>query len=227
MSDAGFRGVELCQLDVGGLNETVWGLGTDQWNHDFQVVLNKALDLGMSVGITSGTNWNTTNVPGLNPDSQAAMQSVFETHETFEAGTELKAHVIPTSVTTSSGCGGSTTTSVREVNQWIGAYAYEIVKGNTLGQIVDLNEFVTVAEDGTMTLDWTVPAAASYRVFYYWMQATAQEYIVGSNEIQHDGYDAQDGCRDNDCGFDILQFLHDRPPFVHENFHLYYEKKAG
>ena len=104
MYDAGFRGVELCQLAVSGLDETQWGLGSEQWNHDFHVVVNKALDLGMTVGITSGTNWNTTNVPGLNPDSQAAMQTVFELNEKFEAGTKLEGHVIPTSKVESSGC---------------------------------------------------------------------------------------------------------------------------
>jgi len=175
MYDAGFRGVELCQLDVSGMNEAEWGLGSEQWNHDFHLVVNKALDLGMTVGITSGTNWNTTNVPGLNPDSQAAMQSVFDIHETFEAGTVLENYTIPTSKTSSGGCGGSSTKSVREVNQWIGAYAFKLGGKNVLLEAIDLNEFVTIAEDGTKTLSWTVPADASYQLSYYWMQGTAQE----------------------------------------------------
>ena len=178
MYDAGFRGVELCQLDVSGLDETQWGLGSEQWNHDFHLVVNKALDLGMTVGITSGTNWNTTNVPGLNPDSQAAMQTVFELNEKFEAGTKLEGHVIPTSKTESSGCGGTTVIPLREVNSWIGAYAYPVVEQASpviLGEPINVTEFVTANADGALTLNWTVPEDGAYYVFYYWMQGSAQE----------------------------------------------------
>ena len=53
--DAGFRGIELCQLDNGNINAGDYGYGSDQWNHDFHLVMNKALDLGMTLGLTS---WN-------------------------------------------------------------------------------------------------------------------------------------------------------------------------
>ncbi len=168
MYDAGFRGVELCQLSISMLDETVWGYGSEQWNHDFHVVLNKCMDLGMTVGITSGTNWNTSNIPGLDPDTQEAMQAAFELHETVAPGQVLENHPVPTS------------NQLRAVNHWIGAYAYEIVDENAkpivLGKPIDLNEFVTIAEDGTKTLTWTAPEGEnSYYIFYYWMQATAQE----------------------------------------------------
>ncbi|MCI8497150.1 MAG: hypothetical protein HFE85_02715 [Clostridiales bacterium] len=111
MYDAGFRGVELCQLDVGGLDGGSFGYGSDQWNHDFHLVLNKALDMGMTVGLTAGTNWQTANVPGLDPDSQAANQSVFETHETVEPGAS-RSGTIPTNQ------------YLRPKANFIGAYAY-------------------------------------------------------------------------------------------------------
>ena len=113
--DAGFRGVELCQLDVGGLDGTQWGLGSDQWNHDFHLVVNKALDLGMTVGITSGTNWNTTNVPGLDPDSQAAMQCVIDSTENIAAG-QSRTGALPLPG------------SIRSKANFIGAYAYPAPK---------------------------------------------------------------------------------------------------
>ena len=113
MYKAGFRGVELCQLNVGGMDETVYGYGSEQWNHDFHLILNTALDLGMTIGVTSGTNWNTTNVPGLNPDTQQAMQCVFMTNETIAAGAS-RTGAVPTT-------NGKKT--LREVNSFIGAYA--------------------------------------------------------------------------------------------------------
>ena len=179
MYDAGFRGVELCQLNVGGMDASVWGYGSEQWNHDLQTVLNKCMDLGMTVGITSGTNWNTTNVPGLDPDSQAAMQCVFTLSETFDAGAVLENHAVPTSMTKAGGCGGTTTVSVRDVNQWIGAYAYESLGGmgtKLIGEPIDLSAYITTAEDGTRVLNWTVPEGEhQYLIHYYWMQGTAQE----------------------------------------------------
>lgn len=84
--DAGFRGIELCQLNVSGLDASVYGYGSEQWNHDFRLVLNKALDLGMTVGLTSGTNWQTANVPGIDPDSQAANQCLFHISQHINAG---------------------------------------------------------------------------------------------------------------------------------------------
>jgi len=129
MYDAGFRGVELCQLNVSGMDETQWGLGSEQWNHDFHVVVNRALDLGMSVGITSGTNWNTTNVPGLDPDSQAAMQCLLEANETVAAGA-TRTGAIPLA------------SNLRGKAQFLGAYAYP----NAAAKITADNRYIQTTE---------------------------------------------------------------------------------
>ena len=55
--DAGFRGMELCEQVDPAVAETEYGYGSAQWDHDLKLVLNKALDLGMTVSLTSGTNW--------------------------------------------------------------------------------------------------------------------------------------------------------------------------
>ena len=178
MYDAGFRGVELCQLSLNNLDATTYGYGSEQWNHDFHVVLNKALDLGMTVGITSGTNWNTTNVPGLDPDSQQAMQAVFQVHEFVASGTS-RTGAVPTSYD-EEGSSGTTTHALREVSQFIGAYAYKVVNNEASPIVLDgeaimnLTDKVVTAEDGTMTLDFAAEDG-DYLVFYYWMEATAQE----------------------------------------------------
>ena len=112
MYDAGFRGFELCQLNDSNVDATKYGYGSEQWNHDFHLVLNTALDLGMTLGLTSGTNWNTANIPGLDPDSQAANQCIFETDEILEAG-QSRSGEIPSSTTVES-WGQTSEVKVRE-----------------------------------------------------------------------------------------------------------------
>ncbi|MDE6591307.1 MAG: hypothetical protein K2K53_13410, partial [Oscillospiraceae bacterium] len=189
MYDAGFRGVELCQLNESSLDASVYGYGSEQWNHDFHVVLSKALDLGMTVGITSGTNWNTTNVPGLDPDSQAAMQGVFATSQLVEGGKSVSGPVPNTCLVAGMFGAPDTEQPVRDVNTFIGAYAFKVVGPGTqmaLGEEVELTRLdstssinltdkVTVDQDGNQCLEWTAPDGSDYYVFYYWQQGTVQQ----------------------------------------------------
>lgn len=189
MYDAGFRGVELCQLNDSSLDASVYGYGSEQWNHDFHVVLNKALDLGMTVGITSGTNWNTTNVPGLDPDSQAAMQGVFATSQSVKGGESINGPV-PFEVLVPGSFGAPDTMQpVNEKAGFIGAYALRVEGTGTqlaLGEekeftrldsksVVDLTDKVTDDKDGKKCLSWTAPEDGDYYVFFYWQQGTTQE----------------------------------------------------
>lgn len=177
--DAGFRGVELCQLNVSGLDASTYGYGSEQWDHDFHLVLNKALDLGMTVGLTSGTNWSTANIPGLDPDSQAANQAVFQATETLTAG-QSRSGKVPTESITTNSFGGTNKVTLREKNEFIGAYAYRrvgteakpIVIDND--SIVDLSDLVSKNAKGEYFLDWTAPEDGDYDVVYYWQVGTAQ-----------------------------------------------------
>lgn len=65
MYDGGFRGVELCAQGEDEISEADYGYGSAQWDHDLKLAMNTALDLGMTVSLTSGTNWATANVPGF------------------------------------------------------------------------------------------------------------------------------------------------------------------
>ena len=142
MYDAGFRGVELCQLNVSGLDAETYGYGSEQWNHDFHLVLNKALDLGMTVGLTSGTNWNTANIPGMDPDSQAANQCVFQLNEELAAGSS-RTGAMPVN------------NNLREKATFIGAYAYKKASsGNETSAIeIDPNTIIDVTEKVVLNED--------------------------------------------------------------------------
>ena len=93
--DGGFRGVELAMQNDAGAPDAVYAYGSEMWAHKWNLMMNKLLDLGMSVYLTSGTNWATSNVPGLDPDSQAAMQNVTQATSTVNAGQTLTALPAP------------------------------------------------------------------------------------------------------------------------------------
>ncbi len=74
--DGGFRGVELCMQTDTTAAEEDYAYGSEMWAHKWNLMMNKLLDLGMGVYLTSGTNWATSNVPAssLDPSSEAALQ---------------------------------------------------------------------------------------------------------------------------------------------------------
>lgn len=157
MYEAGFSGVELCQLADRTIDETVYGYGGAQWENDVKLILNTALDLGMSVSLTSGAGWSTANVPGLDPDCQAANQCVVLFKEDIGAGS-YRSGAIPTSE------------KLREKAAFLGAVAVKKA-GDTVyhpdGYVV-LTDRVT---DGT--LGWQAPTDGDYTIMYYYVQGTA------------------------------------------------------
>ena len=173
--DAGFRGMELCEQVDPAVSETEYGYGSVQWDHDLKLVLNKALDLGMTVSLTSGTNWATANIPGLDPQSQAASQMVFSVEEYLKAG-KVKDGPVPMKKKQ-----GTKTVPVLETARLVGVFAYRQTTGNKASPIrfdpafVELTDQVVRAEDGTLTLAFTPPDPESaWRIFYYWQQGAEQ-----------------------------------------------------
>jgi len=157
MHDAGFSGVELCQLADRTIDETVYGYGGAQWENDVKLILNTALDRGMSVSLTSGAGWSTANVPGLDPDCQAANQCVVLLKEDIGAG-RSRSGAIPTSE------------KLREKAVFLGAVAVKKAGASVYhpdGYAV-LTDLVTAG-----TLDWQAPSDGDYTIMYYFVQGTA------------------------------------------------------
>lgn len=175
MYDAGFRGMELCEQVDTSVSDGDYGYGSDQWDHDLKLVLNRALDLGMTVSLTSGTNWATANIPGLDPHSQAASQTVFEIDEYLKAG-KAKDGKVPMEKKQ-----GVKVIPVQENARFLGAYAYRQTSGKKATPIlfdpefIDLTEQIVTGEDGSRTLSFTPPDPDSaWRIFYYWQQGAEQ-----------------------------------------------------
>ncbi|WP_300266687.1 glycosyl hydrolase [Microbacterium sp.] len=163
--DAGFRGVELCMQNDPGAPDDVYAYGTDQWEHKWELMMNELLDLGMSVYLTSGTNWATSNVPGLDPTSQAAMQNL--TMGTAEIAANESISALPQPAEN----------SMRAGAELVSAYAYRVVEGDTVDpdSYIDLSTIVASSPEGwDQKIDWTAPEDGPYRVFGIWTQGTYQ-----------------------------------------------------
>ncbi|MEI5676084.1 MULTISPECIES: glycosyl hydrolase [unclassified Nocardioides] len=161
--DAGFRGVELCMQNDTTAADTDYGYGTEQWTHKWNLMMNKLLDLGMGVYLTSGTNWSTSNVPGLDPTSQQAMQNLTLGTATVAPGQALTTLPAPT--------------TRRAGAKFVTAYAYKVTDGNNVdpASYINLKPQVTQGADvWTQNLNWTAPADGTYRVFSMWTQGTFQ-----------------------------------------------------
>lgn len=158
MYNAGFCGVELCQLADREIDETIYGYGGAQWENDVKLILNTALDLGMTVSLTSGAGWSTANVPGLDPDSQQANQCIVLLTEEIGAGCR-RTGSLP------DGKG------LREKARFIGASALRKI-GETVYDPDSVTVLTQSVSDGT--LDWTAPDDGDYTIMYYFAQGTAQ-----------------------------------------------------
>lgn len=163
--DGGFRGVELAMQNDSAAADADYAYGSAMWTHKWNLMMNKLLDLGMGVYLTSGTHWATSNVPGLDPTSQAAMQNLTLGTGTVEAGDDLTTLPAPAP------------SARREGARFVTAYAYKVVEGDTVDpdSFVDLAPRVSQGTDvWTQNLTWTAPEDGTYRVFGLWTQGTFQ-----------------------------------------------------
>ena len=73
-------------LNESKLDSNIYAYGSEEWSHDVKLAIETATKLAMSVSLTSGTNWSTANIAGLDPNSEAAEQEVGYSMETLAAG---------------------------------------------------------------------------------------------------------------------------------------------
>ena len=186
--DGGFHGVELCMQSDNNSPDDVYAYGSEMWSHKWRLIMNALLDHGMSVSLTSGTNWSTSNVPGLDPDSQAASQVLAMGVEEVEAGERLTSLPLPT--------------TRRDKATFLGAYAfkaarYEVTetpgRGSRPGTVtyefsvyadsmVDLSqetEFVFGEDPYDVSVDWT--PQEDMVVIAYW---THGNYVTASPAME-------------------------------------------
>lgn len=197
MYEQGFTGFELCQLNEAGVDADVYGYGSESWAHDVKVAIQEAAKLGMSVGLTSGTNWTHANIPGLDPNSEAAGQEIGISIENVAAGQKNQGTLILPAVRR-----GVATEDVAKT--FVGTYAYRVgstgngrqtILDTTVGAI-NLTEQVVQVDAQTWTLDWTAPDDGDYVIYSMWQQGTfqsqepAQENSYAINYYNTEGVEA-------------------------------------
>lgn len=83
--DSGIGAVEFATLEA-GVDAKTYSWGSDEWVSDSHKVIEEATALGMGASFTSGTHWKTANIPGLDPNSDAASQELAVTTQEVAAG---------------------------------------------------------------------------------------------------------------------------------------------
>lgn len=208
MYDAGFHGVELCMQSDDNSPDETYAYGSDMWSHKWKLMMNALLDHGMEVSLTSGTNWSTSNVPGLDPDSQEASQVIAMGSVIVDGGTTITELPKPE--------------TMRESNkgQFLGAYAYKVTgeteksrKSNVMwvqpqeftcysvdyDSMVDLTAETTFTEGATIydqSGSWTAPDDGQYMIVGLWTHGNymtaspAAETCYATNYFDKRGVDA-------------------------------------
>lgn len=195
MHEQGFTGFELCMLDERSLDSNIYAYGSEEWSHDVKLAIETASKYGMSVGLTSGTHWKAANIPGLDPNSEAAGQEVGYSVEKVPSGTSRDGQLALPKVRR-----GYTNDQVKR--KLIGVYAYRVSDPGSekasdpmeldKDSMLDLTAMVTENE----TLDWTAPSDGDYVLYGLWQQGTfqvcepAQEKAFAINYFDESGVNA-------------------------------------
>jgi len=202
--DAGYQvdNLDLTKWPAGTTSRQIYSWGTEEWNHDTELIIREATKYGMGFSMTSGTHWANANLPDwyMMPDDDAAGKSLQYRVNVVQAGQTFDA-VLPRS--SKSGVGvvrqdlsrvvaikvdPSSTATVNASGQISGTVVYAEQKGvdltdlvKTGGLPVDRNAGLdepASMKDSTgakqFTLNWTAPDDGTYYVIAFWMQATGQ-----------------------------------------------------
>ena len=208
--DSGFRGVELCMQSDGVAPDEDYAYGSEMWSHKWKLMMNKLLDLGMGVYLTSGTNWASSNVPvsELDPTSSAAMQIIASSYEPIycESGQKLEATPLGVPGAYSVPWGeteGEVVSCVRDNTKLRFVYAYELTddgKINADADIIDLMAEGKIEKgegETNYTVNWEVPGEGKKYMIYpiysqgsYETSEPATEPCYTTNYFSKDGIEA-------------------------------------
>ena len=188
LHSAGFGGVEFLAMQEPGADSSVYGWGSEEWVHDSHTVVAETTRRGMSVSMTSGTNWANANLITITPDDKAASKELDYTVEHLSAG-QRRTGVLKKAEPRFA--------SVKKVE--LEAVVAIRTTGEKDGDVpVLVPESAVVLTDRAVgeALDWTAPAGGEWLLFAFWLHGTGQtaepsvsvSYTV--NYLDHYGIDA-------------------------------------
>ncbi|MEU9284563.1 glycosyl hydrolase [Streptomyces sp. NPDC048275] len=172
IADAGFGGAEIAAVhhsvtDPSVLDTARHGWGSAAWVAGVEAALGQAARRGLTIDLTIGPSWPAA-VPGITPDSEAAVKELAYGSVTLAAGTAYSGPVPPPVHAAASGVTRQRLLLVQaaRVNT---ANSTRKETGLDLDSVLDLTEAVA---DSTLT--WTAPDDGNWVIVSYWVRGSGQ-----------------------------------------------------
>lgn len=170
LADSGFAGLEFAMLNEPNVDASKFAYGSQEWVNDVKLLITEATKYGLGASFTSGTNWSTANIPGLDPNSEAASHDVGSAHAHVPEGTTLTTVPAPA-------IGEGLTQS------FVSAVAYRLAGAYTDSPTIwqplqlDVSSAVDLSEDAADgRLSFTADDG-DWLVFTFWYRGTAQQSL--------------------------------------------------
>lgn len=187
--EAGYGGVEFVTLDESQyLENETYAWGSEEWIHDTHVILEECRKLGMSVSMTSGTNWATANLISIQPDEEAAAQELGYVTVQTEVNEEGKAQYrgelplceLPGNVSRQrlvKVVAARITERETVKQQGMFGASSEIQTGKIdMDSLTDVTELAMDAgNDGTYWIDYTGPDDGAYDLIAFYQYGTGEQ----------------------------------------------------
>ncbi|MEU0039838.1 glycosyl hydrolase, partial [Streptomyces sp. NPDC006333] len=172
IADAGFGGAEIGAVhhsvtDTAVLDTAHHGWGSASWVAGVEAALAQAARRGITVDLTIGPSWPAA-VPGITPDSDAAVKELAYGTVTLAAGTAYSGAVPAPVYAAASGVTRQDLLLVQaaRVNT---ANSTRKETGLDLDSVTDLSDAVTAG-----TLTWTAPDDGTWVILSYWVRGSGQ-----------------------------------------------------
>ena len=164
--ESGIGAVEFATLEA-GVDAEIYSWGSDEWVSDSHKVIEEATKLGMGASFTSGTHWKTANMPGLDPNSDAASQELAVTTQTVASGETFDGVLAMPEA-------AEGITSQKLVSVVAAKVDSEDESTSYLapGSMTEITDQATVTDDGCQ-ISFTAEDG-DYVIFAYWQRGTAQ-----------------------------------------------------
>ena len=164
--ESGIGAVEFATLEA-GVDAKLYSWGSDEWVSDSHKVIEEATALGMGASFTSGTHWKTANIPGLDPNSDAASQELASSVQMVASGEVFDGEILmpeaPEGITEQK----LVAVVAAKVNN-----ADERTSYLDKSSIVELTENAEITENGCKIS--FEAEDGDYVLFTYWQRGTAQ-----------------------------------------------------
>jgi len=163
LEDMGMGAIEFLAMDEPGLDDSLYGWGSEEWVHDSHLLVEEAANRQMGVSMTSGTNWACANLITINPDHKAASKELDFVSETLTPG-QHRSGPLPKCPLRK--------TNIHE-QLLVAVVAAKVLCSGDRPVLAKQTQVLTDLAAGG-TLSWTAPADSTYMLLFFWLHGTGQ-----------------------------------------------------